>query len=1072
MGAGTDRPVAALAVFGSDLYVGGSFTTAGGIAANGIAKWDGTAWSAVGEVPWFSNTEIYAFAISGGDLYVAGRFVEMFGHFEHRVQRWNGSAWRSLNLGAFGISGRVSCLAAIGGDLYAGGEFKSVGEVSAKYVAKWDGSSWSALGSGMDDPVTALAVSGSDLYAGGWFRTAGGLSANYVAKWNGSSWSALGSGANGPVGALAVSGPGLYVGGSFAQAGGEGAYRVAKWNSSGWSPLGSGINGPVNALAVLGSDLYLGGHFTKIGGINANYVVRWNGNGWSAVGGGMNGPVRALEVSGTNLYAGGFFTNAGGITANLAAKWDGARWSALGGGIGMDPALGQPYSAVAALAVSETNLYAGGSFGSAGGVAANSVAKWDGTSWSALGPGVNGSVYALAVSGTNLYVGGYFHTVDGNAVGVARWDGINWSALGSGISGGYGRVHALALLNSDLYVGGSFTSAGGVSAINIAKWDGNTWTALAEGLSGPAAVPYHGGVVSALTLSGSDLYAGGLFNSPANSIAKWDGSKWSALGAGVSGPRDDQGGVSALAALGNNLYVGGRFYKVGGKGSPFIARARLVGEPSQTYLLTDYHYPPYSGNQWTYDSRESGSSWSTTCRILSAAFPLDCYSNCSPVVPFTRDTIPVLFDQGGGTAWTNYMHVEDPGFGYVGFDHVEGSRLRFGPRFIFTNRFAVGQTVTVTDEVYSGGVCSGQGMQSIQLLGLADVTVPYGSFSGCLHLMISNNILGSARVEEHWWAKGVGPVKWTRSGGGDSETNELRAASFGSPVAAWEGSDDFASGISMDKWTVNQTNTGQMTVEGANNHASFLVPSSSTDSQSAYITWRGTPTAAEDWAVGITGQASAGYSMNGDSALQCAVYRTTSVGGSLEGYRIAMVVEKDASGALMFNVKQRINGDDQLRAETSRPSGLSAMRLVYYSASGIIEAWYDPGASGRGWTKLDAISLAEFSPSMTPSDTFTLAVLGNTYFGPISEGEIWADDFRITSPGLVPLRFASNTLATNGVFQAQLTGPTNANVILQSSFNLTQWTPVSTNTITAGGLLLTWPTGTATQQFFRARLWP
>ena len=33
---------------GTNLYAGGGFTTAGGVPANYIAKWDGSAWSALG----------------------------------------------------------------------------------------------------------------------------------------------------------------------------------------------------------------------------------------------------------------------------------------------------------------------------------------------------------------------------------------------------------------------------------------------------------------------------------------------------------------------------------------------------------------------------------------------------------------------------------------------------------------------------------------------------------------------------------------------------------------------------------------------------------------------------------------------------------------------------------------------------------------------------------------------------------------------------------------------------------------------------------------------------------------
>jgi hypothetical protein len=146
---------------------------------------------------------------------------------------------------------------------------------------------------------------------------------------------------------------------------------------------------------------------------NATYPVRidptfsdadWD---WSALGSGMGGAspeVNALAVSGTNLYAGGWFTTAGGVSATNIAKWDGSAWSALGSG------LGSAYSGVRALAVSGTNLYAGGYFTTAGGVTANHIAKWDGSAWSAMGSGLSGGVLALLVSGTNLYAGGQFTT--------------------------------------------------------------------------------------------------------------------------------------------------------------------------------------------------------------------------------------------------------------------------------------------------------------------------------------------------------------------------------------------------------------------------------------------------------------------------------------------------------------------------------------------------------------------------------------------------------------------------------------------------------------------------------------
>ena len=54
------------------------------------------------------------------------------------------------------------------------------------------------------------------------------------------------------------------------------------------------------------------GNFTKAGEIAATNIAKWDGSAWSALGSGMNGPVVAVALSDTNLYAGGGFTKAGG----------------------------------------------------------------------------------------------------------------------------------------------------------------------------------------------------------------------------------------------------------------------------------------------------------------------------------------------------------------------------------------------------------------------------------------------------------------------------------------------------------------------------------------------------------------------------------------------------------------------------------------------------------------------------------------------------------------------------------------------------------------------------------------
>jgi hypothetical protein len=583
LGSGMGYYVEALAVSGTNLYAGGRFTTAGGVPANYIAKWDGSAWSAMGSG---MNNWVYALAVSGTNLYAGGYFTTAGGVPVNYIAKWDGSAWSALGSGMTLYYGQVNALAVSETNLYAGGSFYTAGGVPANYVAKWNGSAWSALGAGIGpsgSAVTALAVSGTNLYAGGMFGIAGGVPAYNIAKWDGSSWWALGSGMDVWVGALAVSGTDLYAGGRFTTAGGVPANYIAKWDGSAWAALGSGSgiggSGPsVYALAVSGIDLYAaGGWFTTAGGVTVNYIAKWDGSAWSALGSGIGGgnyyypAVNALAVSQTDLFAGGTFTTAGGFFINYIARWDGGAWSSVGGGIG------GYYSYVLALAVSGNNLYVGGFFSTAGGVAATNIAKWDGSAWSALGAGMNtyGYVSALAVSGTDLYAGGTFTRAGGvSANYIAKWDGNAWSALGSGMDG---NVYALAVSGSDLYAGGSFTRAGVVAAANIAKWDGSKWSALGSGMNGR---------VNALAVSGTDLYAGGIFTTaggvPANYIAKWDGGTWSPLGSGMGG--DNNGNVPSVRALAadgaGHLFVGGDFYVAGTNVSPYIAQANLSSVPT------------------------------------------------------------------------------------------------------------------------------------------------------------------------------------------------------------------------------------------------------------------------------------------------------------------------------------------------------------------------------------------------------------------------------------------------------------------------------------------------------------
>ena len=190
-----------------------------------------------------ASAVVWAAIIDGsGNLYIGGQFTLVGTVPANRVAKWNGSAWSALGTG---MNSDVYALALSGTTLYAGGNFTTAGGASAKYIAQWSGSAWSAIGTGMNSDVYALAVNGTTLYAGGSFTAAGGVANTAcIAKWSGSAWSALGTGGMGGTGvdgygpyvaALAVSGTILYAGGDFTTAGGVAASAIAKWNGSAWS---------------------------------------------------------------------------------------------------------------------------------------------------------------------------------------------------------------------------------------------------------------------------------------------------------------------------------------------------------------------------------------------------------------------------------------------------------------------------------------------------------------------------------------------------------------------------------------------------------------------------------------------------------------------------------------------------------------------------------------------------------------------------------------------------------------------------------------------------------------------
>ncbi|MCC5823667.1 MAG: hypothetical protein LAT64_10960 [Phycisphaerales bacterium] len=365
------------------------------LSAAGVAA--APVWSTDLGDPGLSGSYVASFAVhddgSGEALYATGQFSIPGVPGGSNLARWNGSAWEAVG---GGLQAQYSnAMATFQGDLILAGYFDTAGNVpgTAK-LARWDGQNWNSMDAQAESFLNSMwdiAVhddgSGEALYiAGNYVNLNGQTGLDHIARWDGENYTAVGGTIGGAVPLIVLDihsadlgdGAKLYAGGRFLTIGGVPALNIAVWDGQGWSDLAGGLTRPSGFTQVLhmvdwDGDLYVGGRFEIAGGapVSRN-IARWDGSAWHSVGAGFDGDVQELAVfddgSGETLYAMGNFNNSGSTPTPRIAKWNGTSWEAVGAG-----ANGNVFGAIVYDLGDGPALHMGGGFSSVDGQVSNRV---------------------------------------------------------------------------------------------------------------------------------------------------------------------------------------------------------------------------------------------------------------------------------------------------------------------------------------------------------------------------------------------------------------------------------------------------------------------------------------------------------------------------------------------------------------------------------------------------------------------------------------------------------------------------------------------------------------------------
>ncbi len=672
---GLSDSVYAVKTDGNLVYVGGRFDKAGdsegaGAALNSVARWDGSTWNSMSgglSDTFYGRAQVQAIAIlkvspSESLVYVGGTFTDAGKVAAFNIAAWSSSTqqWQDLDdtpsnnqqgdtVYALAIDNRDGRT-----DLYVGGKIASIGNVvAANNIARWDGQNWHTLdGTGpstnnsQTTTVKSLFRDGSSLYVSGTFSSVAGIpntASLALYSIDGNSWSSVvpADSVLTYLDDVVLTGGALFALSRFRDLPHGGGYTLGAFRGNEWSYAyaeGSADDNRVvissaNQVSMLAHNgkLYIGGNLASVGGQAASGFAEldlttgvWKTFGATENANGLRrysipAQVYAIASVGNDVYVGGDFNYAGNVSANGIARWDGSQWHQLGTNFDSNGVFDSPFNGSAGLVKTllkitrngQPYLVVGGNFeqiGDRNGVVdAENIAVWNPGSqtWINLDFGIGGtSVNALARlddDDLNILVGGNFQSnaseseSDVTLNNLARWSFFppSWHPIsvvdGAGEVGLEDDVQEIIKVGNGYYIGGQFVDVGGVTVNHITKmvFEGDFTQARFSALKpagGTAGIDVDFSRVTALAADQDYLYvsaenftsAGGV---SVNNIARWHltNETWSPLGTGLTG-NFGQHYADALVVFNNQLYAGGDFDEAGGISASGFAAWDIASE--------------------------------------------------------------------------------------------------------------------------------------------------------------------------------------------------------------------------------------------------------------------------------------------------------------------------------------------------------------------------------------------------------------------------------------------------------------------------------------------------------------